>query len=117
MEKIEEIKNRLDVAAVVVDQDGFIIFVNKQFEVVFGWGLNEIIGKPLTLIIPRNLHDAHHLGFSRFLATEKATVLQQALSLRAVTKDGKEFLAEHYITAAKDQGKWVFAATIRPLLD
>ena len=115
MKTIDQMKQEAGVPVVTGNHEGIITYVNEDFERVFGWKSQEIIGKPLTSIIPRNLHDAHHLGFSRFLMTGKPTLLNQPLKLKAVTKEGREFDAEHVILAEKHQGQWIFAATIRPL--
>lgn len=111
---IEELEKRTDVPVVVVDDQGLITFVNAPFESVFGWPPKEIIGRPLTVIIPTNLHDAHQLGFSRFLTTGTPTLLNQPLRLKAITKDGRVFEAEHTIMAEQRNGAWNFAATIKP---
>ncbi|TAK79262.1 MAG: PAS domain S-box protein [Gammaproteobacteria bacterium] len=115
MGTIAELKLREDVPVVVADQHGVIIYINQSFETVFQWASDEIVGKPLTTIIPPMLHDAHHLGFSRFLATEQSRVLNQALNLKAMKKDGEIFAAEHIIQAEKVDGVWLFAASLRPL--
>ena len=114
MKTIEDLKKEKTLPVVISDHDGFITYVNPRFEEVFGWKLKEALGKPLTIIIPKNLHDAHHLGFSRFLATGKATLLNQPLKLKAVTKNGHEFESEHFIIAEKNGRQWVFGATIHP---
>lgn len=111
----EELRRCSDAPVVIADQEGLIIEVNKPFQAVFGWSAEEIVGKPLTVIIPKSLHDSHHLGFARFLATGKPTLLDQPLRLKAVTKDGGEFDAEHFIVAQQAGGRWQFGATIRPL--
>ena len=115
MKTIADVRKERDLPAVVADHTGCIVYVNDRFESVFGWKAQEISGKLLTTIIPRNLHDAHHLGFSRFLSTGTPTLLNQPLRLKAVTKDGKEFNAEHFIVAEKADGQWVFGATVKPL--
>ncbi len=112
---LEDLKKEQAVPVVIANSQGSISFVNKQFEQVLGWSLSEIVGKPLTTIIPSTLHDSHHLGFSRFLTTGQATLLNQPLKLKAVSKDGREFDAEHCIIAEQQQGQWTFGATIRPL--
>ena len=115
MRTIEEMRGETGVPSVIADHQGVITYVNGRFEAVFGWRAQEIIGKSLATIIPPNLHDAHHLGFSRFLTTGKPTLLNQPLKLRAVTKAGREFDAEHIIIAEQKDGQWIFGATIRPL--
>lgn len=91
---LEQVRRETGTPVVIADHRGVIIQVNARFEETFGWQAGEIVGKPLTAIIPAALHDAHHLGFSRFLATGQATLLGQPLQLRAVRKDGREFRAE-----------------------
>ncbi len=112
---MDQLRSETGVPVVIADHDGSITYVNARFEAIFGWKSEEIVGQPLTTIIPKNLHDAHHLGFSRFLMTGKPTLLNQPLKLKAVTKDGREFDSEHIIVAEQQEGQWVFGATIRPL--
>ena len=115
MTTIQEIQRVTDVPAVIADHHGFITHVNQPFEEVFGWRAAEIVGQSLSAIIPQNLHDAHHLGFSRFLSTGKKTLLNRPLRLKAVTKDGRVFEAEHFIVAEQRDDQWQFGATIRPV--
>ena len=112
---IEQMRQQTSVAVVTGDQLGLITFVNQCFEELFGWTAKEIVGKPLTTIIPDSLHSAHHLGFSRFLVTKQPTLLNKPLKLRAVLKDGRELDFEHFITAEEREGEWTFGATLRPL--
>jgi PAS domain S-box-containing protein len=114
MTTIDELKARADVPVLLADRHGLITYVNGRFEDVFGWSAAEILGKPLTTVIPKHLHDSHHLGFSRFLATGKPTLLNQSLTLKAVRKDGREFDSEHFIVAEKLDGHWVFGAILHP---
>ncbi len=111
---IEELRQQ-EAPVVVVDRNGFIDYVNQAFEQAFGWSAAEIRGQALTLIIPEHLHDAHHLGFSRFLETGRGSLLRRPLGLRARDRQGREFEAEHYIVAERQNGGWVFGALIRPL--
>jgi PAS domain S-box-containing protein len=113
--RLDDLRRETEVPVVTVNDHGTITYVNERFEKVFGWSVSEIIGKPLTTIIPAMLRDAHHLGFSRFLTTGQPTLLNQPLTLKAVRKDGREFDAEHTITAEQRQGEWVFGATIKLL--
>lgn len=113
----EEFRHQRYVPVVIADHQGLITEVNEQFEIVFGWSAHEVVGKSLTTIIPKRLHDSHHLGFSRFLTTGKPTLLNQPLQLKTVTKDGKEFDAEHFIIAEQTNGQWRFGATVRPLAE
>jgi len=112
---IEALKAKTDSPVIVVDHDGIIVHINQIFEKTWGWQKEVLIGQTLTTIIPDNLPDAHIMGFSRFLLTGKPTILNQPVELLILRADGKEAAAEHFITAEKIKGNWVFAATITPL--
>lgn len=112
---IDDLKTEESVPVIIANHLGKIMYVNHKFEEIFEWQQAEVIGQPLTVIIPHTLHDAHHLGFSRFLMTEKSKILNQHLKLKAVKKNGEVFSAEHHIQAEKVENHWQFAATIRPI--
>ncbi len=112
---IDELKRKTDAPVVMTDQDGFVTYVNDAFRRDLRWEPDDLVGRPITWIISKEFHDAHHLGLSRFLVTERSTVLDRPLRLTVVTKDGTELIAEHFIIAEKQQGRWVFGAVIRPL--
>lgn len=112
---IDALKAESSIPVIIVDHDGIIIHINQMFEKTWGWKKDVLIGKTLTTIIPVNLVDAHHMGFSRFSLTGKPTILNQPLELKILKMDGKKVGAEHFIIAEKISGKWVFGASIKPL--
>ncbi len=115
MNRIARLMTISEEPVVIADHRGIITYANPEFESVFGWGAGEILGKHLSVIIPKDSHDAHNVGFSRFLTTSKSVILGEPLRLRAVRKDGREFEAEHLIIAERTGGDWLFGAVIRPL--
>lgn len=111
---IEQLKQS-DIPVVIADDQGNIVDVNAPFEVIFGWTASEILGQSLTVILPPIFRDSHNLGFARFSATGESTVLNHPLLLKAITKDNREIESEHFIIAEKQDGRWRFAATLRPI--
>lgn len=99
--------------AILVDQDGLILSFNRAFEEAYGWREEALTGRPVAAIIPPNLRDAHHLGFSRFLATGQSTILEVPLDLEILDAMGHRVLSEHYVMAEKQQGQWRFGARLR----
>lgn len=112
---IESLRREKDIPVVIIDHKGFIIYVNTAFEALFGWKSEEMIGQIITKIIPEEMHDAHNLGFSRFVTTGEQRIMNQPLKLAAVNRRGEKFEAEHYIVAEEIDGQWQVGATIRPL--
>ena len=104
-------------ASVVIDHNGFILSVNTAFEHTFQWEAKDLVGQLVTAIIPEQLQDAHHLGFSRFLTTEKSNVLNQPLDLEILTGSGMIKKARHFISAKKQGKNWVFEASLTLLKD
>jgi PAS domain S-box-containing protein len=102
-----------DPAMVVVDDIGLIAHVDAPLARCLGWEPDELVGQPLTTIIPARVRDAHHLGFSRFLTTGRPTLLERPLHLSVLHRDGGERGAEHVIIAMERSGRWLFAAAIR----
>ncbi len=113
--KIKDVQARTDVPVISVDHRGYVTAINDKLREAYGWEAADLVGRPLSTIIPKVFHDTHHLGFSRFLTTGQSTILEQPLQLKIVARDGREQEAEHYIVAEEVDGAWAFAAMIRPL--
>jgi PAS domain S-box-containing protein len=112
MQSIAELKSKQDIPVISMSKQGLVTFINQQFTDTYGWLESDLIGKPLSTIIPVSMRDAHNLGFSRFLLTETATLIGKPLPLKIKLKSGTELDAEHCIIAEKINGEWEFAATI-----
>ncbi|MEB3228133.1 MAG: PAS domain S-box protein [Synechocystis sp.] len=116
--KLAELKHQCQLSGdpyVMTDNQGVVLDINDDFEKTFGWQASEIQGQHVTVVLPATFRDAHHLGFSRFTATEISTILNHPLELKALTKDGQEIVSEHFIVAEKKDDQWYFAARLRPL--
>ncbi|WP_421903661.1 PAS domain S-box protein [Maridesulfovibrio sp.] len=110
----EELITITDKPVIAADINGIITMINTAFSKDFGWQAEELVGKPLTIIIPSALRDAHQLGFSAYISTGKASLLGQHLDLEIENSDGSLSLADHYILSGEIDGKKSFAASISP---
>ena len=110
----QEILDEETIPAVAASQDGILFFVNDSFQKEYGWSADELIDNPITTILPPNMREAHNLGFSRFLTTGTERIINKDISLPVLCKDGTTRDAIHHIVADKVEGKWVFAAYIKP---
>ena len=99
---------------IVLDDQGIVTSINDAFKNEYGWRDEDLLGRSVSIIIPPALRQAHHVGFSRFLSTETPTLLSKPIQLPIVCQNGQERTVEHCIVAEKLDGKWRFAATIRP---
>lgn len=97
---------------IIADEQGMVTFINDHFEQAYGWTQDDLLGQPLLIIIPPALHDAHNLGFSRFVTTGETTLMGQALNLKIVTKSQNILEAIHIIKGKRIKDAWVIGATI-----
>ena len=81
-------------AIVTANADGKIMSWNPAAERIFGYSQAEVVGKPLTLIIPKRFHAPHHEGIARVVATGKTKIVGSTAEVVALRKDGSEFPVE-----------------------
>jgi len=104
-----------DAPFVLADNNGNVLAVNAAFVVVYGWKPDELIGQPITLILPESFRMSHQLGFYGSQSTERSQVLGHPLRLATICRDGSEIISEHFIVAEKGEAGWRFGATLTPL--
>ncbi|WP_374765127.1 PAS domain-containing sensor histidine kinase [Yunchengibacter salinarum] len=82
-------------AIIITDCRGHITLFNLGAEKIFGWRLEDIVGKPVTRLMPDSaaaVHDAHMAGFAR--SSETARFMNQRRPIQGKRRDGSLFLAE-----------------------
>ena len=112
MSLYEEFINEEEVPVIIANSNGIISAVNKQFEKTFLWTADRLKGLPLNTIIPKDLRDAHNMGFSRYAISGQATLLNTPLELKILLGNGEIMLAEHLIVDLEKDGERLFAAKI-----
>src|SRR5262249_19427671 len=100
-------------AIVVADQDGQITLFNPAAERIFGYQSAEVLGQPLTILIPEGLRERHKQGFQRYLETRQARVIGRLVELQGRRKDGTEFPLELSLSAVDLGGEVRFLGAIR----
>jgi PAS domain S-box-containing protein len=82
-------------AIVSADARGLIVSWNRGGEAMFGYAAEDVIGKPLTILMPERYRDAHERGMGRFLLTGEPRVIGSgAVEVHAQRADGTEFPVE-----------------------
>jgi PAS domain S-box-containing protein len=98
-------------ALVCVEGDGRIAAANAQAERLFGYSRDELIGKPVEILVPdaaRQVHPGHRAGYA---VNPRPRPMGAGLGLSARRRDGSTFPAEISLSAMDtDQGILVTAA-------
>jgi protein-histidine pros-kinase len=78
-------------AIVVADTGGKIALVNTQAESMFGYSNNELLGKPLEILMPALYREKHAQHRARYFSQPVQRPMGVGLVLYGKRKDGSEF--------------------------
>jgi PAS domain S-box-containing protein len=92
-------------AIIATDREGHITFWNPGAERIFGFAVNEAVGKSLDLIIPENLRARHWEGFRHVMANGVSRYGDgDLLSVPGLSRDGRRISVEFTIVMLRDEG-------------
>jgi PAS domain S-box-containing protein len=74
-------------ALVAADVEGVIVQWSAGAEELFGYRADEVVGRPVDVIVPEHLREAHWRGFSRAMAAPQ--VKDMAADLPVLCADGQ----------------------------
>jgi|GEM_PF-1707269 len=94
-EKLRSIIDTAYNAFISASARGQITAWNAQAVKMFGWSVEEAIGKKISdLIVPPQMREAHDRGMRNFTGVEQSKVLNRRLEMTAVNRSGIEFPIE-----------------------
>jgi PAS domain S-box-containing protein len=102
-------------AVISMDENGTILLANAAALRVFGYDPTELIGKPLTLLMPEYMRKVHENGFKSYLATGERHINWQGSELTGLRKDGQEFPVEISFGELVKDGRRIFTGFIRDI--
>jgi PAS domain S-box-containing protein len=75
----------------MADGRGVILTWNRGAEKIFGYRASEVVGQPLTTIMPERYRELHRKGLARFLIGDESRVVGRTVELEGLRKGGGEF--------------------------
>ena len=100
---------------VLADDDGKVVSWNHAAERLFGYMEGEILGQPLTTIMPTRFHEGHLRGLELAKASGKPSQSGRMLELSGLRKDGSEFPIEVSLSTWRSSGQIVSCGIIRDI--
>jgi PAS domain S-box-containing protein len=79
---------------VIVNTHQTIVTVNETLTQLFGYKKEELIGKPLEILIPQRYHHKHSSYVNTFLKNSEKRIMGQGRELFGIRKDGSQFPVE-----------------------
>jgi protein-histidine pros-kinase len=104
-------------AIVGIRADGRIEIANSQVERLFGWEREELLGRPVEILVPerlRGVHEGHRAGYFKAPRTRP---MGAGLELYALRKDGSEFPCEISLSATEYSDGIVAVAAVRDVTE
>jgi PAS domain S-box-containing protein len=102
-------------AIITIDASGDIAMVNPEVEQIWGYSAEELVGQPLTRLMPETYRAAHTAGVARYLRTREPSVLGQRVELEGLRSDGTIFPMELRIAETDSDDGMFFTAAVRDL--
>lgn len=97
----------------MTDAAGRIVLVNRQVEGMFGYAREELLGRPVEMLIPSRFRPTHPDQRATFLAEPRVRAMGHGRELHGLRSDGTEVPLEIGLTPlATDQGMLVLATVV-----
>ncbi|MBI5964015.1 MAG: PAS domain S-box protein [Chloroflexi bacterium] len=100
-------------AIITMDTHGNIVFWNPAAETIFGYSTNEVIGAPVSQIVPEQFRELQRHGVARALSSNERKITGGTVEVTGLAKDGREFPIEMSLAEWKTQEGIFFTAVIR----
>lgn len=79
---------------VMIDREGRIVLINAQTEILFGYARDELIGRPVELLLPRRFSENHPKYREAYLLNPEVRSMGIGRELSGQRRDGSEFPVE-----------------------
>lgn len=100
-------------ALVMTNQQGNIMLVNRQAELLFGYRREELLGQPIELLLPDRFRQRHVGHRAQFSAHPHARPMGIGLDLYGRRNDGREFPVEISLSPITWHGEMQVMSAIR----
>src|ERR671921_43624 len=104
-------------AIVTITPDGIVRWFNRGAERIFGYRAEEVIGQPVTLLMPERYRELCVAGLRSYLRTGQARVVGGTTELVGLRKDGSEFPIEMSLGETYEDGERLFTGVIRDVTE
>ncbi len=104
-------------AMLIVEEDGKIALVNTQTECLFGYRRDELVGKPVEILIPLYSRPEHIHRRSEYAKSSFHRKMGTGKVLKGLRRDGAEFPVEVSLSPIRTAGTSLVAAAVRDVTE
>ncbi len=100
-------------ALVVTDKSGSIVFVNREAVNLFGYSVDEMLHKPVEILMPAKHREHHRHVRDAYHEAPRSRPLLSGMELFGCRKDGSQFRAEISLTPVATDDGLLVASTVK----
>ncbi|MGI8910204.1 MAG: PAS domain S-box protein, partial [Rubrobacteraceae bacterium] len=98
---------------IMIDEDSRILFTNSATGRIFGYPGEELIGQPLTMLMPEYLRHVHEASLKRYIDTGERHLSWDSIELPGLHGNGQEIPLEVSFGEFVKEGRHFFTGFIR----
>jgi PAS domain S-box-containing protein len=114
-EKFRNLLESAPDATVIVDAQGKISVANRQTENLFGYRQEELLGKPVEVLMPESMRARHGLHREKYFAKPVTRPMGAGLELYGLRKDGSQFPADISLSPLETEEGLLVSCVIRDI--
>lgn len=116
-ERLEAILESAVDGILAIDDRGIIESVNQATVEIFGYERSEMIGAPVTLLMPSPYREEHDGYLKNYITTGIAKIIGQGREVAGLRKNGQEFPLYLAVSEGRHGNDRVFTGIVRDLSD
>jgi two-component system sensor histidine kinase HydH len=113
--KFRAVAESANEAVIIADQQGDMIYLNKSTIRMFGYKKNELLGKPIRVLMSERFLESFRQAFSRFMIDHVSYMLGKNIEMAGKRKDGSEFPLELSLSTWNTHSGIHFTGIIRDI--
>jgi PAS domain S-box-containing protein len=102
-------------AIISIDEQSIILFINRAATRIFGYEVEQMIGQPLTMLMPEYLRHVHNAGLKNYIETGKRHLSWEHVEVPGLHRDGHEFPLELSFGEFNKNHKHIFIGIARDI--
>lgn len=102
-------------AIISADSEGNILSWNRGARHIFGYDSDEVLHKPLTLLMPEKYRESHARGLQRLSVSGESSLIGKVVELIGLRKNGEEFPIELSLSSWRSTRGVFYSGIIRDI--